>query len=118
LGFAVYFAGQGLLIAVPAEGLLKYPLLCLSLVFDGFGIGILGMLSESLIALHVKPEERAGIMAIRYMLMMVAAAPFGWIGGFLSDISRNYPFALSMILLAAGVVITFLYYHKNTDHSV
>jgi hypothetical protein len=118
LGFAVYFAGQGLLINVPAEGMLKYPLLCLSLAFDGFGIGILGMLSESLIALHVKPEERAGIMAIRFMLMMAATVPFGWIGGFLSDISRNYPFALNMILLAAGIVLTFLYYHKNADHSV
>ena len=118
LGFAVYFAGQSLLINVPADGTLKYPLLCLSLVFDGFGVGMLGMLSESLIALHVNPDERAGIMAIRYMLMMVAASPFGWIGGFLSEISRNLPFALNMTLLATGVVLTLLYYHKNTDHSV
>jgi hypothetical protein len=57
-------------------------------------------------------------MAIRYMLMMVATAPFGWIGGALSDISRNLPFALNMVLLAAGIVITLLYYQKNTDHSV
>ena len=118
LGFAVYFIGQTLLINVPVDGTLKYPLLCLSLVFDGFGVGMLGMLSESLVALHVNPDERAGIMAIRYMLMMAAATPFGWIGGFLSDISRNLPFALNMTLLAAGIVITLLYYHKNTDHSV
>jgi hypothetical protein len=98
--------------------MLKYPLLCLSLVFDGFGVGMLGMLSESLIALHVNPDERAGIMAIRYMLMMVATAPFGWIGGALSDISRNLPFALNMFLLATGIVITLLYYHKKTDHAV
>jgi len=118
LGFAVYFAGQSLLITVPSTGMLKYPLLLVSLVFDGFGVGMLGMLSESLAALHVNPDERAGIMAIRYMLMMAAATPFGWIGGFLSDISRNLPFTLNMTLLAAGIVITLLYYHKNTDHSV
>ncbi|MDR0300741.1 MAG: MFS transporter [Treponema sp.] len=118
LSFAVYFAGQSLLITVPVEGMLKYPLLCLSLVFDGFGIALLGMLSESLIALHVNPDERAGIMAIRYMLMMIAAAPFGWIGGLLSDISRNLPFALNMIFLATGIVITLLHYHKNADHFV
>jgi len=52
------------------------------------------------------------------MLMMVAASPFGWIGGFLSEISRNLPFTLNMTLLATGVVLTLLYYHKNTDHSV
>jgi MFS family permease len=118
LGFAVYFAGQTLLINVPVAGALKYPLLCLSLVFDGFGVGMLGMLSESLVALHVNPDERAGIMAIRYMLMMAAAAPFGWIGGFLSDISRNLPFALNMTILTAGIVTTLLHYHKNTEHSV
>jgi MFS family permease len=118
LGFAVYFTGQCLLINVPVDGMLKYPLLCVSLVFDGFGVGMLGMLSESLIALHVNPDKRAGIMAIRYMLMMVATAPFGWIGGALSDISRNLPFALNMVLLATGIVITLLYYQKNTDHSI
>ena len=115
--FASYFIGQSLLVTVPVEGMLKYPLLCLSLVFDGFGLGILSMLSESLIALHVNPDERARIMAIRYMIIMAAAAPFGWIGGFLSDISRNLPFALNLLLLAAGLLITLIYYHRNKDHS-
>jgi len=117
LGFAGYFIGQCLLISVPVEGMLKYPLLCLSLVFDGFGLGVLLTLSESLIALHVKPEERARIMAIRYMIIMIATAPFGWIGGFLSDISRNLPFVLNLFLLAAGLLITMIYYRKENDHS-
>jgi len=117
LGFAAYFAGQCLLITVPVDGVLKYPLLCLSLVFDGFGLAALSMLSESLIALHVNPDERARIMAVRYMFVMIAAAPFGWIGGFLSNMSRNLPFVLNMTLLAAGAVITYAYYRKNADHS-
>nr|AGS52539.1 major facilitator superfamily MFS_1 [uncultured bacterium contig00023] len=117
LGFAVYFAGQLLLITVPVEGMLKYPLLCLSLVFDGFGLGTISMLCEALIALHVKPQERARIMAIRFMIMMAVTAPFGWIGGFLSDISRNLPFALNLFVLLAGIAITFVYYTRNSDHS-
>ena len=116
--FASYFIGQSLLIMVPAEGMLKYPLLCLSLVFDGFGLGILSMLSESLIALHVNPDERARIMAIRFMIIMTATAPFGWISGALSDISRNLPFALNMGLLACGLLITLIYYRKEGEHSV
>jgi MFS family permease len=118
LAFAGYFAGQSLLIMVPAEGVLKYPLICVSLVFDGFGLGMLGMLSESLIALHVNPEERARIMAIRYMFIMIATAPFAWLGGFLSDISRNLPFALNLVILAAGFCVTLFYYRKTEDHSV
>lgn len=117
LGFAAYFIGQLMLIMVPLDGIVKYPLLCLSLVFDGFGLGILSMLSESLIALHVNPDERAGILAVRFMFVLMATAPFGWIGGLLSDISRNLPFVLNLVLLTAGMVITYLYYHKNTDHS-
>jgi hypothetical protein len=118
IAFAAYLVGQGLLILVPVEGMLKYPLLCLSLVFDSFGLGMLSMLSESLIALHVNPDERARIMAIRYMLIMLVTAPFGWFSGFLSDISRNLPFVLNLFLLAAGIVVTFIYYFKNNDHSV
>jgi len=118
LGFASYLLGQSLLIMVPVEGMFKYPLLCLSLVFDGFGLGTISMLSESLIALHVNPAERARIMAIRFMLIMGATAPFGWIGGFLSDISRNLPFALNLGLLSLGIIITlYHYHHKDADHS-
>jgi len=117
LGFACYFAGQGLLILVPVEGILKYPLLCISLVFDGFGFGTLGMLSESLIALNINPDERARVMAIQHMIIMMITAPFGWIGGFLSDISRNLPFVLNLVLIAIGILITYLYYLKNPDHS-
>jgi len=117
LGFAAYIIGQGLLIMIPTGGMLIYPLLCLSLVFDGFGLGILGMLSESLISLHVNPEERARIMSIRYMIIMMATAPFGWIGGFLSDISRNLPFVLNIIVLTVGIVVTLVYYRKENDHS-
>ena len=117
LGFAAYLIGQSLLITVPGDGMMKYPLLCLSLVFDSFGLAMISMLSESLIALHVNPGERARIMAIRFMFMMIAVAPFGWIGGALSDMSRNLPFVLNIFILAIGIVITFFYYHKHTDHS-
>ena len=118
LAFFSYFIGQSLLILIPVEGVLKYPLICLSLAFDGFGYGALFMLCESLIAIHVNPDERARIMAIRYMFMMIVTAPFGWIGGILSDMSRNLPFVLNIVLLAVGIVITLSYYHKDEDHFV
>jgi len=117
LAFASYFIGQLLLILIPAEGILKYPLICVSLVFDGFGLGVLTMLCESLIAIHVNKNERARIMGLRYMFMMIVTSPFGWIGGMLSDISRNLPFVLNLFILAAGLVITLVYYRKENDHS-
>jgi MFS family permease len=113
LGFACYFTGQAILILVPSEGPLKYIFLCVSLIFDGFGFGTLAMLAESLVALHVNTAERARVMAIQHMIIMAATSPFGWIGGFLSDISRNLPFVLNLCLLAIGFLVTFIYYLKN-----
>jgi MFS family permease len=115
LGFASYMIGQTLLISTPVSGAVKYVMLCVSLCFDGFGSGILFMLAESLVALHVDPAERARVMAIQHMIIMFATSPFGWIGGILSGISRSLPFALNIALLGAGIAATCVYYLKNPD---
>jgi MFS family permease len=114
VGFACYFAGQALLVLTPVEGAAKYVLLCVSLIFDGFGYGTLAMLAESLVALHVNAAERARVMAIQHMIIMAATSPFGWIGGVLSDISRSLPFVLNLCLLTAGFLVTFFYYRRNS----
>jgi MFS family permease len=88
-----------------------------SLVFDGFGMGAIYMLCESLIGFHVNPNERSRILAIRYMIILMIAAPFGWIGGLLSDISRNLPFVLNIIIITIGITLTLIYYRKENDHS-
>jgi Na+/H+ antiporter NhaD/arsenite permease-like protein len=75
-------------------------------------MGMLAMLAESLVALHVDPAERARILGILQMTVMFVSAPFGWIGGLLSSVSRNLPFVLNMALLLAGMVITALHYSK------
>jgi hypothetical protein len=113
LGFASYMAGQSLLVSTPEAGPLKYNVLCVSLCFDGFGFGILVMLAESLVALHVDAAERARVMAIQHMIIMFVTSPFGWIGGLLSEISRALPFVLNICLLAVGFVVTLAYYAKS-----
>jgi MFS family permease len=115
--FAFYFIGQILLILAPVEGVLKYVMLIVSLAFDGFGSAALTMLSASLMALSVNPEERARVMAILHMLIMAATSPFGWIGGMLSNISRNFPFVLNLFILAVGFGITLIYYRKNSNET-
>jgi MFS family permease len=116
-GFAAYAAGQAILVFTPAEGFIRYVILCISLIFDGFGLGTLAMLAESLVALHVDKAERARVMAIQHMIIMFATMPFGWIGGILSGINRAYPFMLTIALLAAGIVVTLFYYHRNPQEA-
>jgi MFS family permease len=115
LSFSSYFLGQLLLILIPVDGMVKYPLILVSLMFDSFGFAALSMLCESIIAIYVNPGERARIMAIRYMFIMIVTAPFGWIGGILSDISRDLPFVLSLVLLSAAILTTLIYYRKGAD---
>ena len=108
-GFGVYLAGQVVLVAIPVVrggptgG--TYAALGLCLLLDSFGAGILYMLSESLVALHVDEAERSRVMAVQRTAIMLAAAPFGWISGWLSGIDRAYPFWLTGALLLIGLAL-------------
>jgi MFS family permease len=114
IGFAAYIAGQAILIVTPGGlGPATYAILCVSLLFDGFGNGSLMMLAESLVALYVNKAERARVMAIQHMIIMLATAPFGWIGGLLSGLSRALPFALNILLLCAGIIATLRFYRTT-----
>jgi len=68
------------------------------------------MLAKSLVSLYMNVAERARIQAIMNLVVMAVTAPFGWIGGMLSSVSRTLPFILDLCLLAAGFCVTILYY--------
>jgi MFS family permease len=112
-GFAVYAAGQLLvaLIPAPAGGPTRATLaaLGLCLVCDGFGLAILAMLAESLVAIHADETERSRVMAVQRTVVMLATAPFGWIGGALSSVDRSWPFLLTTALLVLGLVSALKY---------
>ena len=109
IGFGSYLAGQVPLLAVPLPGgaadATTYSLLALCLLADAFGAGMLAMLSESLVALHVDRDERSRVMAIQRTVVMLVAAPFGWISGWLSGMDRSWPFLLTSALLVLGLVL-------------
>ncbi|MFT4233503.1 MAG: MFS transporter [Microbacterium sp.] len=109
LGFGVYLAGQLLLVLIPAKegtaGATVYLCLGVCLLLDAFGAGILFMLSESLVALHVDRDERSRVMAIQRTCVMLATSPFGWIAGWLSSMNRTWPFVLTSALLLLGVAL-------------
>ncbi|MCC6496822.1 MAG: MFS transporter [Propionibacteriaceae bacterium] len=110
-GFLAYLAGQVLLVVIPAPqgvaGLTTYALLGVCLLLDAFGAGILFMLAESLVALHVDQHERSRVMAIQRTCVMLVTAPFGWISGWLSGMDRTWPFILTSALLLLGIFVTY-----------
>ena len=103
-----------LLITISNTGVWGYVVLLVSLLFEAMGSAVLNTLRESLVAIHVNPTERSGIMALLQTTVMLVSVPFGYIGGLLSDISRILPFVLSIALLLSGILATALFYRGET----
>ncbi|WMJ88649.1 MFS transporter [Anaerocolumna sp. MB42-C2] len=103
-----------LLITISNTGVWGYAILLVSLLFEALGSAVLNTLRESLVAIHVDPAERSGIMALLQTTVMLVSVPFGYIGGLLSDISRVLPFVLSIALLLSGILATALFYRSET----
>lgn len=113
-GFLSAITGALLLISVPGTGPMGYLLLCASLIFEALGSATLGTLRESLVAIHVNPEDRSRIMALLQTTVMLVSVPFGYIGGLLSDLDRTLPFVLNMGLLFLGMLATFLFFRGKS----
>jgi len=121
IGFVAYLAGQLLLVGIPtpdgAAVAPTYALLAICLMLDAFGGGLLFMLTESLVALHVDRNERSRVMAIQRTCVMLVTAPFGWISGWLSGIDRSWPFLLTSVLLVLGLIVAGVFWvttHEDT----
>ena len=112
-GFLSAIISALLLISVPGTGPLGYFLLCLSLAFEALGFAILGTLRESLVAIHVNPEDRSRVMALLQTTVMLISVPFGYIGGVLSDIDRVLPFVLNIGLLCLGMLATAFFFRRK-----
>lgn len=110
-GFLSAIAGCLLLISIKKANTTGYAILVLSLIFEALGASALATLRESLVAIHVDPEERSSIMALLQTTVMLVSVPFGYIGGLLSDISRTLPFVLCIGLLLLGIFATAFYYN-------
>ncbi|HHW47015.1 MAG TPA: MFS transporter [Clostridiaceae bacterium] len=110
-GFVSSIVGYLLLISISNAGVWGYVILLISLFFEALGGSVLNTLRESLVAIHVDPVERSGVMAILQTTVMLVSVPFGYIGGLLSDISKILPFVLSIALLLSGILATTLFYN-------
>lgn len=117
-GFISSIVSYILLISISNTGIWGYAILFISLIFEALGTAVLSTLRESLVAIHVDPGERSGIMALLQTTVMLVSVPFGYIGGVLSDISRILPFVMSIVLLMLGMVATALFYQISSVRKI
>ena len=105
VGYALFIGAQFLLINVPEK---NYPLLLLSVIAESCALPLTGTLMDKMVVVTVDPRERARILAILYVVVIVFTSPFGWVAGKLSESNRILPFVLNLVVLAIGALLVLL----------
>ena len=104
-GFAGYIVSLLILINIPEK---NYFLLLISTLIEACSYAIVSPQVDRLVAVSLDAQERARVMAIIYMIVIIFTTPFGWIAGALSQINRVLPFMVNIGLFAIGGVLAFL----------
>lgn len=101
-GFILLVTSNILLILSPSG---SYPLIIASTLIDAAAVALISPYKETLVVDAVDTHNRAGIMGIFNVSMLVLASPFGWIAGLLSEQSRFFPFFLLILLAFGGMAL-------------
>jgi MFS family permease len=104
VGFLGLTASQVVLLLTPVGNVW---LLLLSTIVEACSIPLASTLLEKLIVLSVDAKERARIMGLLSVLVIVVTSPFGWIAGQLSGANRSWPFVLNIVLFGVGGLLTY-----------
>ena len=105
IGFLGFVASQLMLIAAPVGG---YFFLIVSVVLEACSFAAVSPLTDQMVALTINPQERARILSILYVGIILLTSPFGWIAGTLSARNKDLPFILNIALFAAGAVLAYM----------
>jgi MFS family permease len=105
IGYGGFIISQLILINIPAQ---NYGLLLASTILEACSIPLASTLLDKLVIVTVDAKERARIMALLYVTVIIITSPFGWIAGQLSEVNRNLPFMLNIFLFGVGAVLTYL----------
>ena len=105
IGFGMFIISQIILIFTPPG---NYVLLLTNVFLDACAFALVGTQIDRMAAVTVDEKERARVMALIYVVVIIFTSPFGWIAGKLSEINRILPFILSLVLYSIGAVLTYL----------
>jgi Na+/melibiose symporter-like transporter len=79
-------------------------LLLVATVLEGCSIPLTSTLLQKFTATTVDAHERARVMSMLAMAVLIVSSPFGWLAGQLSAVNRRLPFVLAAVLLGVAVV--------------
>jgi MFS family permease len=104
VGFLGLTVSQVLLLVTPVGSAW---LLLLSTIVEACSLPLTSTLLDKLIVVAVDAKERARMMGLLSVLVIVVTSPFGWIAGQLSETNRSLPFILNIVLFGVGSLLTY-----------
>jgi len=103
LGFGSFVLSQALLILSPEK---SYLMVLMSTFLEACSIATVSIMLDRRAVVTVDADERARILAVMYVVVILFSSPFGWIAGNLSQLDRTLPFALNIGLFLVGALLT------------
>jgi MFS family permease len=104
-GFIFFIISLLLLIWMPPQ---SYVLLIITVILEACAIPMTSTFMDKLVVVSIDPQERARIMAILYVFVILMTSPFGWVAGQLSQMNRVLPFIMVIALFLIGIVLIIL----------
>jgi MFS family permease len=102
IGFLGFVVSQVILVMAPVQG---YSLLLLSVFLEACSYAVVSPLVDRMTVLTIEPKERARILSIIFVGVILFSSPFGWIAGTLSGINKDLPFLLNIALFIVGAIL-------------
>lgn len=101
-GFSLFVSSQLVLILSPER---SYIFLIISMVLEACSLALVQPFMDSLVATSVDPKERARIMSILYVIVIILTSPFGWLAGISSELDKRLPFVMNIALFLMGAAL-------------
>jgi len=105
IGFAALALSQIILITIPEK---SYALLLLSTFLEACAYATVSTQIDRMLVITIDAQERARLMALLFLIVLIVGSPFGWIAGRLSEVNRILPFVMNIALYLIGAVLVFL----------
>jgi len=105
IGFLGFVFSQLILVTAPVQG---YSLLFLSVLLEACSFAVVSPLVDRMTVLTIEPKERARILSIIFVGVILLSSPFGWIAGTLSGINKDLPFLLNIVLFMMGAILAYM----------
>ena len=103
LGICVHIAAAVILLLSPPSA--NLPLLIVSAILIAVGTGLTTPYVDALAANTIRDEDRAASNSVISMIIMLCSAPFGYIGGLLSELDPRAPFLLTLLLFLSCLAL-------------